>query len=117
MADGDIKGNVLVVGVAYKPDISDCRESPALDLMHAIFDLTGCRDLHLQYFDPHVACVREGDLVLDSMPSLNQAVGWADCILVCVNHSVLDADAILDSNSPIYDFCGMFKGAAGVLGI
>jgi UDP-N-acetyl-D-glucosamine dehydrogenase len=56
-----VKGSrVLVLGVAYKKNVSDLRESPALDIIHLLED----KGAHVTYHDPHVPCLcarRHGD--------------------------------------------------------
>src|SRR4029079_5769602 len=80
--------HVLVVGVAYKPDIDDTRESPALKLIELLRD-EGCE---VSYHDPYVARLREFEL--DSV-ALDPAIESSDCVVVVTNHSSIDYDDVV----------------------
>ena len=71
---------MLVVGVAYKPDIDDTRESPALKLIELLRD-EGCA---VSYHDPHVPRLRE--FGLESV-ALDPAIESSDCVVVVTDHS------------------------------
>lgn len=87
-----LKGSrVLILGVAYKPDIDDLRESPALDII-VLLDQSGAV---LSYFDPYVLSLQQDDLYLESVPDLDAALQTADCAVIVTNHSVFDYDHIL----------------------
>ena len=77
---------VLVVGVAYKKDIDDLRESPALDIMR----LLQRRGATVQYHDPFIAEVREDGMTLASMPLTAETLRGADCTIIVTDHSALD---------------------------
>jgi UDP-N-acetyl-D-glucosamine dehydrogenase len=77
---------VLVVGVAYKKDIDDVRESPALDVMR-LLERMGA---HVTYHDPYVREVHEDGMTLTSVPLDPQTVAAADCVIVVTDHSNLD---------------------------
>lgn len=80
-----VKGSkILILGVAYKPDIDDVRESPALDLM----DLLGQKGALLSYHDPHVPKMYE--MVSVTNPDL----GSYDCVVVVANHACFDYGAL-----------------------
>lgn len=75
---------VLVVGVAYKPDIDDMRESPALDVL----DLLGKRGAKVTYHDPYVPELKEGDHHFISVPFDN--LGSYDCAVIVTHHKSID---------------------------
>ena len=77
---------VLVLGAAYKKDVSDLRESPALDIM-LLLQQKGAK---LTYHDPHIPALRHGDLALQSVPDLDAALAAADCVVVATDHSAYD---------------------------
>jgi len=77
---------VLVVGVAYKKDIDDVRESPALDVIR----LLQKRGAIIQYHDPHVPNLREDNIELQSVPLAPDTVQAADCVVIVTDHSDLD---------------------------
>lgn len=95
-----IKGSrVLVLGAAYKPDIDDLRESPALDVM----GLLKKKGALVEYHDPYVASLREENEVMHSVPDLMTAVRQADCVVIVTNHSSYDYTAILDAARLVID--------------
>jgi UDP-N-acetyl-D-glucosamine dehydrogenase len=95
-----IKGSqILVVGVAYKPDIDDMRESPALD----VIGLLKQKGANVSFFDPFVAVVKHDDWKLDSVADFKKEVKSADCVVVITNHSQLDYKMILDDAKLIID--------------
>ena len=95
-----LKGSqVLVLGAAYKPDIDDLRESPALDVMGLLM----AKGAQVSYHDPYVARVRHDTWDLTSVPDLMQAVGGADCVVIVTNHKVYDYPAILEAAVLVVD--------------
>ncbi len=86
-AEKSVKGSrVLVLGVAYKKDVSDLRESPALDIIALLQE----KGAHVQYHDPHVPAFEHDDLALESAPDLDAALDAADCVVVVTDHSAYD---------------------------
>jgi UDP-N-acetyl-D-glucosamine dehydrogenase len=77
---------ILVVGVAYKKDVDDVRESPALDIMHLLFE----KGASVSYHDPHVARVTVQDRELTCVADLYAAAREADCVVVVTDHSAYD---------------------------
>jgi UDP-N-acetyl-D-glucosamine dehydrogenase len=96
---------VLIVGVAYKPDIDDTRESPALKLIELLRD-EGCA---VSYHDPHVARLREFEL--DSV-ALDPAIESSDCVVVVTDHSSIDYDDVVQRARLVVDFRNA-TGSAG----
>jgi UDP-N-acetyl-D-glucosamine dehydrogenase len=100
-----LKGSqVLVLGAAYKPDIEDLRESPALDVI-GLLEQKGAR---VVYHDPYVPRIHfdsgEGlSAEMFSVPNLMAAVKSADCVVIVTNHSSYDYGAILDSARLVVD--------------
>ncbi len=76
---------IHVFGVAYKKDVSDMRESPALDVL----ELLHRRGAILSYTDPHVPLLDHAEMSLKSVPEAEAAKG-IDCAVVCTNHSVFN---------------------------
>ncbi|NMC80073.1 MAG: nucleotide sugar dehydrogenase [Chloroflexi bacterium] len=104
-----LKGSrVLVLGVAYKPDIDDLRESPALD----VIGLLKQKGAEVSYHDPYIPTVAHDGWALQSVPDLMQAVRTADCVVIISNHSVYDYPAILEAASLIVDT----RNALGAMG-
>jgi UDP-N-acetyl-D-glucosamine dehydrogenase len=75
---------IHIFGVAYKKDVGDMRESPALDVL----ELLHRRGAVLSYTDPHVPLLEHGDLSLKSVPEAGAASEDIDCAVICTNHSV-----------------------------
>jgi len=95
-----VKGSrILVLGVAYKPDIDDLRESPALDVIGLLHQ----KGADVQFHDPHISSVREENMAMDCVPDLMDAVHQADCVVIITHHSAYDYDAILDAAQLIVD--------------
>ncbi len=104
-----IKGSqVLVLGAAYKPDIDDLRESPALDVIGLLVQ----KGAQVSYHDPYVSHLQHDGWSLDSVPDLMQAVKAADCVVIVTNHSSYDYGAILEAAGLIVDTRNAL-GAAG----
>jgi UDP-N-acetyl-D-glucosamine dehydrogenase len=97
-----LKGSkVLVLGVAYKPDIDDVRESPALDVI-ALLKKKGAQ---VSYHDPYIPQIhhdKEG-WQMDSVKDAMQAVRESDAVVIVTNHKAYDYQAILDSAKFIFD--------------
>jgi UDP-N-acetyl-D-glucosamine dehydrogenase len=90
----------LVLGAAYKPDIDDIRESPALDVI-GLLQKKGAR---VEYHDPYIPHLRNhDDLEMESVPDLMDAVHHADCVVIITNHSAYDYQAILKEAKFIFD--------------
>jgi UDP-N-acetyl-D-glucosamine dehydrogenase len=96
-----LKGShCLVLGAAYKPDIDDIRESPALDVI-GLLQEKGAR---VDYHDPYIPVLKtHAGVTMQSVPDLMAAVRSADVIVIVTNHSVYDYPAILKEASFIFD--------------
>ncbi|HEX8042270.1 nucleotide sugar dehydrogenase [Candidatus Deferrimicrobium sp.] len=97
---------VLVLGVAYKKDISDVRESPALDILQ----LLAKRGAHLSYCDPYVAEVREAGMTLSASPFSAATLRKADCVVIVTNHAAFDYKMIAREAKMIVDTRNALKG-------
>jgi UDP-N-acetyl-D-glucosamine dehydrogenase len=90
---------VHLFGVAYKRDVNDLRESPALD----VIELLAKRGAQLSYSDPFVPELRHGDRVMTSIDVERAFERMPDCMVICTDHSVFDYDAIVRSGALIVD--------------
>jgi UDP-N-acetyl-D-glucosamine dehydrogenase len=90
---------ILLLGVAYKPDISDVRESPALE----VISLLAARGARLRYHDPHVPSVSLPDLALHSEPLTADALEAADCVVILTHHTDLDRRLVLRHAGVVVD--------------
>ena len=77
---------ILVLGAAYKRDVGDVRESPALDVIH----LLRGRGADVVYNDPHIPTMRLDGYELSSLELSAEAVAAADCVVVVTDHSAYD---------------------------
>jgi UDP-N-acetyl-D-glucosamine dehydrogenase len=104
-----LKGSdVMVLGAAYKADIDDLRESPALDVI-GLLHQKGAR---VSYHDPYIPSLNHDGLDYQSVPDLMQAVRQADCVVIITNHSSYNYTAILENAQLIVDT----RNALGKLG-
>jgi UDP-N-acetyl-D-glucosamine dehydrogenase len=96
-----LKGaRALVLGAAYKPDIDDIRESPALE----VIDLLRKKGAKVTYHDPYIPTLKthEGQ-EMDSVPDLMAAVREADAVIIVTNHKIYNYEAILKAAKFIFD--------------
>ncbi|HSG12480.1 MAG TPA: nucleotide sugar dehydrogenase [Gaiellaceae bacterium] len=92
-----LKGSrILVLGVAYKPDIADVRESPAVK----IISLLRGAGAEVAYHDPHVPSLDENGLAMESVAL--EPSGY-DCVVVVTNHSEIDYDRLVEESSLVVD--------------
>jgi UDP-N-acetyl-D-glucosamine dehydrogenase len=96
---------IHILGVAYKRDIEDVRESPALDIMH----LLKRRGADVSFSDPYVPSVRiDGDLCFSA--DLPSSLHRADCVIIITDHSSIDYAAVVNAASLIVDTRNALRG-------
>src|SRR3954469_14768626 len=101
-----LKGSkVLVLGVAYKPDIADMRESPALKLISLLYNAGA----NVSYHDPHVPSFKDHGL---EMTGVAYEPGAYDCVVIGTDHADIDYDALVDDASLVVDL----RNATGAKG-
>jgi UDP-N-acetyl-D-glucosamine dehydrogenase len=81
---------VLVVGVTFKKNIEDSRESPALKIMELLIH----QGVKVSYHDPHVPALTVGGRTFASRPCTPATLRAADCVLIVTDHSAVDYAAI-----------------------
>jgi UDP-N-acetyl-D-glucosamine dehydrogenase len=95
-----IKGSrILVLGVAYKPDIDDLRESPALDVIHLLKE----KGASVSYHDPFIPHFTHDTWNMDSVKDMNAAIRDSDCVVIITNHTAYDYQNILNTAKLIVD--------------
>jgi UDP-N-acetyl-D-glucosamine dehydrogenase len=99
---------IHLFGVAYKKDVSDMRESPALDVL----ELLHRRGAAVSYTDPYVPKLQHGTLGLCSVPE-DGPVDGVDCAVICTNHAVFDYQAIAARYPLVVDTRNALKGISG----
>jgi UDP-N-acetyl-D-glucosamine dehydrogenase len=104
-----LKGSkLLVLGAAYKPDVDDCRESPAVELMELLED----RGARVAYSDPHVASlppmrgytIRQESVVLSA-----ETLAAQDCVLIATDHKAFDWPLIFRHSRLVVDTRGVAR--------
>jgi UDP-N-acetyl-D-glucosamine dehydrogenase len=90
---------VHILGVAYKRDVNDMRESPALD----IIELLAKRGATISYTDPWVLGLRTDGHVLASVDLETVTADRPDCVVICTDHSTFEYDALVKSGVVIVD--------------
>jgi UDP-N-acetyl-D-glucosamine dehydrogenase len=106
---------VLVLGAAYKPNVDDCRESPAFELMELLED----RGATVSYSDPHVPVLpplRGHSIRLTSTPLTEETLAAQDCVLVATDHSLFDWEFILRHARLVVDTRGATRRVPRDLG-
>lgn len=98
---------VLVLGIAYKKNVDDMRESPSVALMEKLRDLGA----DVQYSDPHIAKfpkMREHHFELDSVSLNPENLASFDCVILATDHDRFDYDAIKTHSQLIIDSRGKY---------
>ena len=97
---------VHLYGIAYKKDVSDMRESPALDIL----ELLTRRGAAVTYSDPFVATVKHGGHTLDAVPEADALRRAPDCLVICTDHSSFNWKPVVDSGVPVVDTRNALRG-------
>ena len=95
-----LKGSkILVLGVAYKRDIRDVRESPALDVIKLLQNAGA----EVKYTDPHVPSIRMDDSVMKSVKLTKELLHSSDCVAIVTDHTAFDYDSVVQNARLIMD--------------
>ena len=98
--------SVLVLGVAYKKDVDDCRESPALDMIQILRD----KGAKVDYADPHVPEIRVEGGKLTAVPVDAASLPRYDLVVVATDHSAFDAALVARCAKLVVDARNLLKG-------
>jgi UDP-N-acetyl-D-glucosamine dehydrogenase len=90
---------VLVVGVAYKADIDDVRESPSLDIMEKLRE----RGTRIEYTDPFVPSIQFAGGTMTSVPFTPAQIRRFDCVVIATAHKAFDYSILLRSSKIVVD--------------
>jgi len=90
---------ILLLGMAYKPDIDDVRESPALDV-YALLEAKGAK---VDFHDPYVSKIKFDSHFEESIELNMETLGQYDCVVITTNHSEYDFKAIVENSKLIVD--------------
>ncbi|MEX2671998.1 MAG: nucleotide sugar dehydrogenase [Phycisphaeraceae bacterium] len=102
------QSRILVLGLAYKPNVDDVRESPAFELIVKLKKLGAAVD----YNDPHVPAthrMRDYDLQMQSVPLTEESLREYDCVLIATNHAAYDWTMIADHAALVVDTRGAMR--------
>ncbi|HEV7229286.1 nucleotide sugar dehydrogenase [Brevundimonas sp.] len=105
---------ILVLGIAYKKNVDDMRESPSVILMEKLRDLGA----HVDYSDPHVPVfpkMREHSFDLSSVDLTPESLASYDCVLLATDHARFDYDLIRAHSALIVDSRGKFAAGDAVV--
>jgi len=91
--------SILLIGVAYKKDVNDMRESPALDIL----ELLVRRGANVTYADPWVPTLKHDRHTLTAIDLSDAITAKPDCAVICTDHSAFDYDSLVNSGVLIVD--------------
>jgi UDP-N-acetyl-D-glucosamine dehydrogenase len=102
-----VKGaKILGIGVAYKPDVNDQRESPAL----AVLNRLARSGAQVAYHDPHVPEVTIGGEILESVELRPEVLAAHDCVAILTAHSDVDYELLISHAPLVFDTRGIIGG-------
>jgi UDP-N-acetyl-D-glucosamine dehydrogenase len=99
---------VLVLGLAYKKDVDDSRESPSAELLSLLY----AKGAHIDYSDPHIPVFpdkRDYDFDLESVILTPESIASYDCLILATNHKAFDYELIKAHAALIVDTRGVYK--------
>lgn len=102
------KSKILILGIAYKPNVDDMRESPSVRLMEILRD----KGAEISYSDPHVPHfpkMRNHSFDLKSIELSPEILNSFDCVLISTNHKIFDYEMIKSHSKMIVDTRGVYK--------
>ena len=100
---------ILVLGVSYKPDVDDTRESPALD----IIDLLAERGAEVVYHDPYVPTLKLDGETYRSVALDSETLSRSDVVLITTDHAAVDYDLVLEHAGIVVDPRNGLSGRSG----
>lgn len=105
-----LKGSkILIIGVTYKKDINDLRESPAFTVMKSLIE----KEAKVFYHDPLVANLKIEGTKLDSIDLTDKNISSRDCVIIITDHTSIDYKLIVDNAQLILDTRNALKGFKG----
>jgi UDP-N-acetyl-D-glucosamine dehydrogenase len=102
-----VKGSrVLALGVAYKKDVSDMRESPALSVIHQLVE----RGASVSYHDPYVAEMVTEDGAMASVELSEETLRLTDCVVILTDHTEYDISWVVENSRLVVDTRNTTRG-------
>lgn len=102
------KAKILCLGVAYKKDIDDWRESPAMEVMELLVE----QGATINFYDPYVSSVKINGENFTTVPDLTAALDTADLVLITTEHSKVNYQLVIDRSKAILDTRGITRKLA-----
>lgn len=97
---------VLILGVAYKKDVEDARESPSLKLIQLLSD----KGAKVSYNDPYIPKIKLSQGELTSVVLTKENLSSADCVVIATDHSCYNVDEVIAHSKLVFDACGATRG-------
>ena len=97
---------VLVLGAAYKANVSDVRESPALDVMRELMQ----KGAEVSYHDPHVPELDLDGRSLKSVDLTDEVLSGSDLVLIVTDHEAVDLARVVAKSARVFDTRNATKG-------
>jgi UDP-N-acetyl-D-glucosamine dehydrogenase len=97
---------ILVLGVAYKHDVNDTRESPAIDILRLLKEKGG----RVAYSDPHVGVLEADGFMMKGVPLTARGLKAYDCVVIVTDHAAFDYKMIVKNSRAIVDTRNALKG-------
>ena len=101
--------NILVLGVAYKRDVDDVRESPAIDIIEMLL----AKGAKVSFADPHVSELQTNDESFTAVPVTAETLRGTDCVVIIADHRAFDYDLIAREAPLIVDTRNALKDMRG----
>jgi len=96
---------VLVLGVAYKKDVEDIRESPSLKLIQLLHE----KGSNVSYNDPYIVKIQISQNTLSSVELTEKCLSSADCVVIATDHSCYNYQHIADKANLVFDTRGVTR--------
>ena len=110
MVSKPLKGSkILIIGMAYKRDVGDVRESPAVDVANLLVE----RDVQLKYHDPHISKVRLSGGFQTSVQLTKTLLNEQDLTVILADHTAIDYSFILKHTQLVFDTRAATRGIEG----
>jgi UDP-N-acetyl-D-glucosamine dehydrogenase len=100
---------ILVLGVAYKKDVEDTRESPALKIIQLLRE----KGADVSYNDPYVAQIHTATGDMKSVELSKECLASTDCVVIATGHSCYDIGEVVDGSELVFDTRGVTRGLKG----
>jgi UDP-N-acetyl-D-glucosamine dehydrogenase len=97
---------ILVLGMAYKNDVADTRESPSLKLVQLLRE----KGAETKYNDPYIPAIQLDDESLKSVELTDKTLAWADCTVIATAHTWYDLKNIVAKSKLVFDCRGVTLG-------